>query len=272
MGLLKEKPPNLESTVGDTPSLTKSMVETITEEVPDPSDIDSHPLTAVSQEPWSKRSPMEVANMLKSLPAAPRGPGELLKPPIIPQTNEELHIEQPPPYSEVPVSTLNDSKPAQILSLEAQHEKSSGYEIRQKPKDRSDQILPIEAAPEPEDKKDKSNEKNLWKLAMSNLSQDELKHLDFECSETLETITQVLEATTKKKEECLAKRWKYTNLKGEKVVIRDVLDKVMAWVDKFKMIGDVVVQYDPVHAALPWAGVRFFLQVRKLEIPSFPLY
>lgn len=38
-------------------------------------------------------------------------------------------------------------------------------------------------------------------------------------------------------------------------------DKLFAWVSKFKAIGDIVVQYDPGHAALPWAGFRFLLQV-----------
>jgi hypothetical protein len=39
------------------------------------------------------------------------------------------------------------------------------------------------------------------------------------------------------------------------------LEKIIAWVIKFKEVGDLAVQYDPIHAALPWAGVRFFLQV-----------
>lgn len=30
---------------------------------------------------------------------------------------------------------------------------------------------------------------------------------------------------------------------------------------KFKEIGDIIVQYDPGHAALPWAGFRFLLMV-----------
>lgn len=35
------------------------------------------------------------------------------------------------------------------------------------------------------------------------------------------------------------------------------------WIDHFKEVVDVAVQYDPVHAALPWAGVRFLLQVHS---------
>ena len=37
--------------------------------------------------------------------------------------------------------------------------------------------------------------------------------------------------------------------------------KILRWVDKFKAIADITAQYDPVHAALPWAGFRLLLQV-----------
>ena len=53
--------------------------------------------------------------------------------------------------------------------------------------------------------------------------------------------------------------WKF--IKGEEVVLRDVGMKILHWVATFKQIGDIIVQYDPVHAALPWAGFRFLLQV-----------
>lgn len=32
------------------------------------------------------------------------------------------------------------------------------------------------------------------------------------------------------------------------------------WLYKFREIGDVVSSFDPVHLALPWAGIRFILQ------------
>jgi hypothetical protein len=37
--------------------------------------------------------------------------------------------------------------------------------------------------------------------------------------------------------------------------------KLLSWMDKFKEIGDIIVQFDPVHAGLPWAGFRFLLKV-----------
>lgn len=56
-------------------------------------------------------------------------------------------------------------------------------------------------------------------------------------------------------------RWKYTRKSGETVIIRDVLEKFLRWLDMFKGIGDVAIQYDPTHATLPWAGIRLILQV-----------
>ena len=44
-------------------------------------------------------------------------------------------------------------------------------------------------------------------------------------------------------------------------MLRDVAEKIVHWVNKFKEIGDVAVNFDPVHASLPWAGVRFLLEV-----------
>lgn len=48
---------------------------------------------------------------------------------------------------------------------------------------------------------------------------------------------------------------------GEVIIVRDLFRKIAIWIERFKDIGDVAVQYDAGHAALPWAGVRFLLQV-----------
>lgn len=46
--------------------------------------------------------------------------------------------------------------------------------------------------------------------------------------------------------------------------IREHFDKIVSWVQKFIAIGDTIVTYDPGHAALPWAALRFILQVRQI--------
>ncbi|KAF2179129.1 hypothetical protein K469DRAFT_801863, partial [Zopfia rhizophila CBS 207.26] len=37
----------------------------------------------------------------------------------------------------------------------------------------------------------------------------------------------------------------------------------------FKQVGDVAVQYDPVQAVLPWAGIRFVLQIAVKDYKKF---
>jgi hypothetical protein len=74
------------------------------------------------------------------------------------------------------------------------------------------------------------------------------------------TPLQLIAMVEKKREECEEKRWKF-NINGRQIILRDVAEKVIVWINKFKEIGDVAVNFDPIHAALPWAGVRFLLQV-----------
>ncbi|KAI5820134.1 hypothetical protein BZA77DRAFT_290335 [Pyronema omphalodes] len=54
--------------------------------------------------------------------------------------------------------------------------------------------------------------------------------------------------------------WKI-RVKGEEIVLRDIARKLLGWMDRFKEIGDIIIQYSPVNAALPWAGFRFLLKV-----------
>ena len=65
------------------------------------------------------------------------------------------------------------------------------------------------------------------------------------------------EIVSKKKGE----RWGVVKFRGKEVVLQDVGTKILHWLNRFKQIGDIIVQYDPAHAALPWAGFRFLLQV-----------
>lgn len=103
---------------------------------------------------------------------------------------------------------------------------------------------------------------NLWERALEALEKEERANIDLNNTDKLHILQDILTATEEKQRMCLAKRWTYR--KGNKeIIIRDQLEKIVRWVDKFKQIGDQVVQYDPSHAALPWAGVRFFLQVRR---------
>lgn len=63
----------------------------------------------------------------------------------------------------------------------------------------------------------------------------------------------------------MRKGWKLNKLNGDVVIVRDVLEKIVGWIQRFKEAGDTIVQYDPTHAALPWAAVRVMLQVSVFE-------
>ncbi|RFU33960.1 hypothetical protein B7463_g2386, partial [Scytalidium lignicola] len=73
-----------------------------------------------------------------------------------------------------------------------------------------------------------------------------------------------------KKNECEKKKWiLFTRNDGTEVKLRDVLEKIVSWVRRFETIGDAIVSFDPVHAALPWAGVKFLIEVSVSDFEAY---
>lgn len=97
------------------------------------------------------------------------------------------------------------------------------------------------------------------------MSEDDQNNIDFDGSDKLDILSDLLQLTEESRQECIKKRWRYTRKNGETVIFVDLFRKIFKWIDLFKQVGDMAVQYDPVHAALPWAGVRFILQVCDVE-------
>ncbi|KAL8645974.1 MAG: hypothetical protein Q9210_006409 [Variospora velana] len=109
----------------------------------------------------------------------------------------------------------------------------------------------------------------LWTKAVGTLSDEDKQSIDFSRVDKPAILSDVLHAADQKKQTCMQKRWKFTKKNGEIVIIRDVCEKLIKWVNKFKEVGDVAVQYDPAHASLPWAAVRFFLQLSVNDVQTF---
>ena len=106
----------------------------------------------------------------------------------------------------------------------------------------------------------------LWYIALQKLSSEEKAAIQqISVNLKLEIVEQLHDVVQQKRDECLKKRWKF-NFHGREIILRDLAEKIIFGLNKFKEIGDVAVNFDPVHAALPWAGVRFLLQVR-LDLP-----
>ena len=101
----------------------------------------------------------------------------------------------------------------------------------------------------------------LWNQALAGLSNDDMMNIQTQNTNKLNVLNDVLSAVEKKRQLCMEKRLRYRKRNGEVIILRDILDKVAIWVQKFKEIGDIAVQYDPAHASLPWAGVRILLEV-----------
>lgn len=107
---------------------------------------------------------------------------------------------------------------------------------------------------------------NLWDKAVEALSESDKQQIDFSRFGKLAVLNDLLDVVEEKKRRCTEQSWKYQKKDGEVVTLRDSLEKVVRWVNKFKEVGDVAVQYDPSHAALPWAGVCLVLQVSHSEL------
>ncbi|RAO68956.1 uncharacterized protein BHQ10_004968 [Talaromyces amestolkiae] len=101
---------------------------------------------------------------------------------------------------------------------------------------------------------------DLWAEAVEQLNDSDKSAVNFS-HDKLTVLVKLQLLAEKSKDECIQRRWKYTRKSGETVILRDVFEKMIAWIKTFEKVGSSAVQYDPVHAALPWAGIRFILQV-----------
>ena len=119
---------------------------------------------------------------------------------------------------------------------------------------------------------------SLWMAARAKLDSADQELLAFDIDNGIKRtgqndldILESLEQTTRDAyNTCVQKRWKITIPgKGKKIIIRDLLSKVLHWIELFKSVGDQAVSCDPGHAALPWAGARFLLQIAINDFSKF---
>ncbi|TEY27484.1 hypothetical protein BOTCAL_1110g00010 [Botryotinia calthae] len=70
----------------------------------------------------------------------------------------------------------------------------------------------------------------------------------------------MLNTAREKKRLCEERKWKF-QLGKRTLVLRDEVEKVIRGLRKFKEVGDIIVNVDPLHAGLPWAAIRLLLEV-----------
>ena len=122
----------------------------------------------------------------------------------------------------------------------------------------SQQATPGSQQTTPHDPSAERGGDDLWTNAYNKLPDKLKQQLG---TDKLETLQSVLQAATQAKEANMASRLKL-KWGGKDFDVQETADRLIGWIAKFKEVGDIAVQYDPVHAALPWAGVRFILLVR----------
>jgi hypothetical protein len=113
-----------------------------------------------------------------------------------------------------------------------------------------------------------SHTQSLWTSAAGTLDESDQSLLTFDQNNeindqsTLDIIDSLTYTTNEAYETCVRKRWQI-KLPGkkDKIIVRDLLGKITQWIQVFKNVGDQAVSFDPGHAALPWAGARFLIQV-----------
>ncbi|KAL2130799.1 hypothetical protein VTI74DRAFT_5942 [Chaetomium olivicolor] len=115
------------------------------------------------------------------------------------------------------------------------------------------------------------SEDESWQKALDRLDPNLKTALISVSMRKIDVVSAVLRAADDKRQLCIPKQWRFTAPNGSVIVVRDVLEKVVSWINRYKAVGDVASQYDPVNASLPWAAFRFLLNVASGDIQAFGL-
>jgi ankyrin repeat domain-containing protein 50 len=107
--------------------------------------------------------------------------------------------------------------------------------------------------------------RDLWAEALKTLSKEDQAAFQAHSDSDLSILQHLYAIAEQKRDDCEKRGWKF-KVNGRQIILRDLAQKIIVWIDKFKEVGDVVANFDPAHVALPWAGVRFLFQVRVESI------
>ncbi|RYP48438.1 hypothetical protein DL769_011203 [Monosporascus sp. CRB-8-3] len=107
----------------------------------------------------------------------------------------------------------------------------------------------------------------LWLQAVSTLGSDEralIKKVRLESRHEVSLFESLHEALNRRNAALGRHGWTFKFL-GRVVIIRDVVAKIVTWLQRFKAVGDLAMNFDPGHAAIPWAVFRFILEAITAE-------
>lgn len=103
--------------------------------------------------------------------------------------------------------------------------------------------------------------RDLWGLALERLSlKDKNAVGEIMPDSKLDILPHLHTVAVNQRNVCEGRRWKF-ELNGQSITLRDVANHIIVCVDKYKQIRDVVENSVSSPSSLPWAGIRFFLEV-----------
>ena len=117
-----------------------------------------------------------------------------------------------------------------------------------------------------------SSSPDLWNKALDTLSVELRNSLDLTKASRGYVLSEALKEAQEKRQTCAQKFWTLKKRNGETIILRDVIEKIIVWVEKFIAIGDAAMQYDTAHAAPAWAAFRFVLQIKITILFCRPLF
>ena len=117
-----------------------------------------------------------------------------------------------------------------------------------------------------------SSSPDLWNKALDTLSVELRNSLDLTKASRGYVLSGALTEAQEKRQTCAQKFWTLKKRNGETVIVRDVIEKIIVWVEKFIAVGDATMQYDTAHAAPAWAAFRFVLQIKTTTLFCRPLF
>jgi hypothetical protein len=106
--------------------------------------------------------------------------------------------------------------------------------------------------------------RNLWLEATASLSDKERAAIVV-TNLSQENISKSALETVKREQERSEMNPLTFSFGGKKVLVRDVLSRILKWTKKFQEAAEFIVGLDVSgHAAIPWSAIKFFLDVSRL--------
>ena len=105
----------------------------------------------------------------------------------------------------------------------------------------------------------KARSQSLWDIAIRRLNPDERSALGASGSE-LDLLASLFSVAQNKLELCERHQWGFTFF-GKQYSIRSIVENINIHLKNVREVVDTIVSWDPMHLALPWAALKFLLQV-----------